>query len=69
MNGQPVLSRVLDEAELDRLEAQFLLCPSRWETGSPAAEMLASVDVSLGGDQPDETLYMTRYRTRSGCCG
>jgi hypothetical protein len=63
---------MLEEAVLEQLEAEFLRSPSgswplRSETRLPAVELPAPVVGWPADDEPQARL--TRYRTRTGCCG
>lgn len=68
MNSDTPMAGVLDDRELERLEADFLRCDSRLGTAFlPRVDSL-ELDVSLStGDE--EVMRLSRYRTRWGCCG
>jgi hypothetical protein len=61
-----------DERMLEQLEAEFLRAPTDFwpaqsETALPVVEMPAAVP---GWESDDGAqLWMTKYRTRTGCCG
>ncbi len=65
MTSLTMPAQVLGDEELEQLEAAFLrLGP--WETGAPELE-IPPVLYWPAGDGP--TCWITRYKTRSGCCG
>jgi hypothetical protein len=72
VKSETMLAPVLDERVLEQLEAEFLQDETSFRLLQSATRLTGAELLALDARRPagdDEVMRITRWRTRTGCCG